>query len=224
MTDEQKLQQLFDAALKDSPRIDKAPAPLSPKATIPAAHAAPAPLTETQREAAAPPSANLGLDEKASSELANLLESQNQRKTSKLRRNSLISLATCLVIVGGGLGWFVQSPQRVQAFRQAVKEARSVGDIGAILASYQKSVDRVAARSNHINEATEAMGVSSNQDDAEDPNFEAEMLAISGGEGKSTAQRDQLLKEKFGKIAEAARTKAGRTTAENSANSSQPSR
>ncbi len=212
MTDQEKLQRLFDAALRDSSEIDKTPTRLLPKTPIPAARAIP--VAESVVEIQPEPSAqewgqtvaNLGLDEQASSELATLLEAQNQRTTSKRRRDAVITLVTCIAMVGGGFGWFVKSPERLRAFREAMTEVRSAGDVGAILANYQKAVDRIGARSNSIDEATESMGVSSNQDDAKDPNLEAEMLAMTGGEGKSVGQRNQLLQEKFGKIATAART------------------
>ena len=42
------------------------------------------------------------------------------------------------------------------------------------------------------------MGVSANQDDAVDPNMNAEMLSLMGGEGKTTGQRNQMVKNAFG--------------------------
>lgn len=219
MTDKEKLQRLFDAALKDMSEVDKVPTRSFPNPSTQNASAVPTsePVAEIQpgalpkpvEQAAAPPAANLGLDEKASAELATLLEAQNKRKASKRRRDALVTLTACIAIFGGGFGWFVQSAQRVQAFRETITEIRSAGDIAAILANYQKAVDRIGARADQINESTESMGVSSNQDGAKDPNLESEMLAMTGGEGKSVGQRNQILQEKFGKVAEAARAKTG---------------
>jgi hypothetical protein len=112
------------------------------------------------------------------------------------------SLVVFLGITGGGFGWFVSSPDRVQAVRDAAKEIRSAGDIAGMVAKYQKALDKIATRSQDIDKATESMGVSSSLEGLKDVNMDAEMKEMMGGEGKTVGERNRLLKEKFGSVKE----------------------
>jgi hypothetical protein len=204
MTDQVKLQRLFEAALKDSSDFNK---PFTRAFPTPQARVAgPVVVVQAQPELVEPPVvearveplANAGLNETDSAELGALLQEQQQRKTRKRRREALITLSVLVAVIGGGCGWFVQSPQRIQALNEAIRDIRSVGDVTSMVAKYQASLDKVAVRSKQIDQATEAMGVSSNEADEKDPNMEAEMLAMMGGEGKTTGQRNQMLQKSFG--------------------------
>ena len=202
MTHTEKLQQIFAAALKDNSEFDKAPTRAFPTpsgaqpmvASQPAPAQEPAPIVESPVE----PAANAGLSAAASAELGTLLDEQHQRKASKLRRETLATLAVILTLTGGGAGWFVQSPQRLQAMKEAVHDIRSVGDVKSIVAKYQAALDKIGDRSKQIDHATVTMGVSADQDDAVDPNMNAEMLSLMGGEGKTTGQRNQMVNNAFG--------------------------
>lgn len=207
MTDKEKLQRLFDAALKDSSEVSKAPTRAFPTAVAEAAVPAPvSPVAMTVLIPASPSvvvipeadAAKVGLTAEASAELGALLDEQMARKKRKHRREALVTLGVFLAITGGGFGWFVQSPQRVQAFTDAMRDIRSVGDVASMVAKYQAALDKVAVRSKQIDQATESMGVSSDQSGEEDPNMEAEMLAMMGGQGKTTGQRNQVLQQSFG--------------------------
>lgn len=222
MTHAEKLQLLFEAALKDSSEPLKPltrsfpstlsattaaaspPAPEPKPERVPVVEVPVAPIVEVPAppvvEVPAAPVVNAGLSDVASAELGKLLDEQHQRKTSKHRRELLITLSVLFALTGGGFGWFVQSPQRVAAFKEAIRDVRSVGDVKSMVAKYQAALDKVAVRSNQIDQATASMGVSANQDDAKDPNMDAEMLAMMGGEGKTTGQRNQLVQEKFGSM------------------------
>ena len=65
-----------------------------------------------------------------------------------------------VALVGGGCGWFVQSPYRMQAFGEAIREIRSVGDVAAMVAKYQAALDKIGTRPNHIDKATKTLGAS----------------------------------------------------------------
>jgi hypothetical protein len=99
------------------------------------------------------------------------------RQKRKRRRELIGTFVVLLGLNGGGLGGFVQSPSRLLAFREAMADIRSVGDVAAMVAKYQVALDKIATRSNQIDPATEAMG----------------------GEGKTTGQRNQKLQNAFGK-------------------------
>jgi hypothetical protein len=208
MTDKEKLNQLFQAALKGAANESKPlaralpkqesipmPAPLPQQepviATLPVAPFATEPLVV--------PMENAGLDLASSTELGIMLDEQNARLKRRHRRETILALAACLALTGGSYGWFVNSPARVEAFHQVIRDVRATGDIKGMVASYTKSLNKIAARSTQIDQSTMAMGVSANQDDAKDPNFDAEMKAMMGGQGKTTGDRNKLLKQAFGK-------------------------
>lgn len=223
MTDKEKLQKLFQAALLDASEekvtlaraypkstLDKlvaqAPTPTAPPVAI---QAVPEPVAMVPAQVVAPvaaatdfvqPMENAGLDAAAAEELRILLDEQNLRMRRKRRRETIGALAVFLAMTGGGFGWFVHSPDRVQAVRDAITEIRSVGDIAGIVAKYQKALDKIGTRSQDIAAATESMGVSSNQDGMKDVYMDAEMKQMMGGDGKTVGERNKLLQEKFGKV------------------------
>lgn len=144
------------------------------------------------------PMPNAGLDAATSAELAALLDEQHRRKVRRRRRDSLITVVLLFGLTGGGYGWFVQDPQRVQAFHDAIKDIRSAGDVAGLVAKYKKALEKVKVRSEQIDSATASMGIDPTKDDGKDPYFEEEMKGMMGGEGKTTGERNRLLKEKFG--------------------------
>ncbi len=229
-TNNEKLQQLFAAALKASPDEIKTPTRAFPTASampVPAVEPAaavfqavfeaPATVEESAPVAEAPevkpgfvkPMENAGLDEAESKELGILLDAQIKRKAKKRRREALITLAVFLGLTGGSFGWFVQSPQRVTAFKEAIHDIRSVGDIAGMVAKYKKSLDKIAARSQQIDDATASMGMSTSLEGEKDANMDAEMRQLMGSEGKTVGERNKLLGEKLGKFAKAATKKTG---------------
>lgn len=211
MTSHEKLQQLFQAALAAPEE------PVKPTRAFPAAPqppvTTPVPVIQPVFEAAAPaeamveetprPMANAGLSHAEAEELGQLLDEQNARVRRKRRRDALVAFGVFFGLSGGGFAWFIQSPARVQAAREAVRDVRSVGDISKMVSQYQLALKGVAARSNQIDQATRAMGVSSDQSAEEDPYFEKEMDQMAGssaGEGKTVGQRNQQLQKSFGSM------------------------
>ncbi|MGL5019541.1 MAG: hypothetical protein ACRDBP_15510 [Luteolibacter sp.] len=221
MTDKDKLQKLFQAALLDVSEekanlvraLPKAtggfPAPQAeiPCSPLPVAlpadeSAAPAPVSVAPATEFVQPMANAGLDAVSAEELRILLEEQHQRLKRRRRREMVGTLLFLLAFTGGGFGWFVHSPDRVQAFRDAVKEVRSVGDIAGMVAKYQKALAVIGTRAQDIDAATESMGVSSNQEGMQDVYLDAEMKEMMGGEGRTVGERNRMLQEKFGGVKE----------------------
>ncbi len=196
MTDQEKLQKLFDAALR-APE----PNPQEPAAAPAPPVAPPAPLasgTGTVVAASQPTAAavtrNTGLDDAASAELAALLDERHRRSRSRNRRNSLVTAAVLFGLAGGGYAWFVQSPQRVQALHDAMQDIRSVGDVKSIAAKYHQAFAKIQANSDRIGQASAALGSDPAKDDGKGPDLEGAMM---GTAGKTTGERDRLLKEKF---------------------------
>ncbi len=152
MTHAEKLQQIFEAALKDTSEITKPLTrvfPASPGA-MPVAASQPAPETEPEpariAEAPVARSVNAGRSDPAAVDLGALIEEQLPRKIRGHRR-ARITLGVLTILTGITFCWFVNSPQRVVAFNEATHDIRSVGDVGATVAKYQVALDKIAARS-----------------------------------------------------------------------------
>lgn len=225
MTDKEKLQKLFEAALKDpTPAAGSAPQRAFPATSTPhpVPVAAPAFRTTPQvsldavlPEPALEQSAQIPgvasatsnapvLDDAASSELGALLDEQIARQARKRRRDSLVAALVFFGLTGGGFGWFVQSPDRVEAFKSAMTEIRSVTDVKGLVAKYQAALDKISARSQQIDQATAAMGIDPSTVDDKDPNMDAEMKQLMGGEGKTVGERNRALQQAVGDRAKAA--------------------
>ncbi len=221
MTDKEKLQKLFQAALLDVNEEKATLARAYPKSTLdtlaaqaatpsaPLVPAQPEPVAMVPAQVVAPEAAamdfvkpmdNAGLDAAAAEELRILLEEQHRRLKRKRVRETVGALVVFLALFGGGFGWFVHSPDRVEAVRAAIKEVRSVGDIASMVAQYQKALDKIGTRSQDIDAATESMGVSASQEGMKDVHMDAEMKQMMGGEGKTAGERNRMLQEKFGSV------------------------
>jgi hypothetical protein len=211
MTDKQKLQHLFDAALKaptdfsGGPLQRAVPTAAAPAEPAPAASQVPAPqpsaalpgetdqAEQAEASAMAPP-----LDKAAADALGVLLDERVRRQARKRRRSALVTATVLLGLTGGGFGWFVQSPERVNAFTAAISEIRSVGDVKSMVARYQAALDRISVRGKQIDQATSALGVTPGVGNEADPHMEAEMKEMMGGEGTTVGQRNRALQKAFG--------------------------
>jgi hypothetical protein len=209
MTDQEKLQKLFDAALRDSSPIEKAPTRAVPTASAtpvvkamieenPASASAPAePETPSQPAAEAPV-----LDKEAAEELGTLLDEQVRRRRRKHRIESMVAAVTLIGLTGGSAGWFVQSPERMQALLSVIAEIRSVGDVQSMVAKYEAALKRISARGQQIDQASSAMGVKPGEKDEKDAYFDTEMKQMMGGEGKTAGERAGHMRQAFGKMQE----------------------
>jgi hypothetical protein len=215
MTDQAKLQQLFQAALKSPPAdygvnpvkqrsVPSAVSTALPTAAVAAVDKLPvaSPAVTAEEPAAASVEPGRGLNREESEALGALLDGQVRRRKRKHRMEALVTALVLFSMTTGGLGWFVSDASRVQAFQAAVREIRSVGDIKALVASYQESLDRIAARSNQIDHASMAMGSDPSKCTDEDPSMDAEMSEMMGEDGGPTVgSRNQRLRESFGDMA-----------------------
>ena len=218
MTDQEKLQKLFQAALQDPSDVNKAPTRAFPtssafSAPVPTpapvqveqpAHATSAsePDVIATEEAPVVLPSNAALDDKTSNELGALLDEQRIRISRKRRCDTLVVLGVMFALGGSGFGWFVQDPQRVQAFKDAIRDVRSIADVKTMVEKYRESLDKVAVRGQQIEQATDAMGVVRTAADEEDPYFEDEMKGMMGGKGKTVGERNKAMNDNFGHMQE----------------------
>jgi hypothetical protein len=213
MTNKEKLQELFDAALREptpatggppkravpesktsiTAPIEKSPL-LKPAPEVSLEVSLPGPTPEPMSVTLAAPA----LDREAAEQLGSLLDEKIRKTIRKRRRSALITALVLFGSLGGGAAWFVQSPERIEAFASAIREVRSVGDVKSIVAKFQKALDRVEARSQQIDQATAALGVTPSAEDEIDPNMNAEMKEMMGGEGRTVGERNGALQASFG--------------------------
>lgn len=156
----------------------------------------PSASSPSNRAQATPPAQNFDV---SSVEFAALIDERNLRMKRRQRRSTLITLLVLLAGVGGGYGWFISSPERVTAIKQAYGDVQSLGDIKGILARYQAALDKIAARGEKIDGATQAMGIDpSKSDPGKDPGFDTEMRAMMGSDGGPTSgERNAKLRERI---------------------------
>lgn len=166
MTDKQKLQQLFDAALKsptdftagppkrafptssvpDAEPVRVAPAPAACTETVEPSSPAVVNGSDTAVQPEAPTMAG-AFDAAAATELGTLLDEQLRRKSRKRKLEVLVTVAVLLGLTGGASAWFVQSPERVQACKETLRGIRSVDDVKSMVGKYQDTLNRISARS-----------------------------------------------------------------------------
>ena len=209
MTDQEKLQKLFDAALRDSSPVEKAPT-----RAVPMPSEAPKAAPQSEEKTAAAPvavvsdstrqtlAAEPAFDKTAAEQLGVLLDEQIRRKKRMHRTESLVTAIVLVALTGGSGAWFVQSPDRVHAFVSAIAEIRSVGDVKSMVAKYDAALERVSSRGQQIDEASKAMGITSNGKDEKDPYFDAEMKQMMGDEGKTMGDRAGRMQQAFGEMQE----------------------
>lgn len=248
MTDKQKLQQLFDAALKTpvpneglapkrafptptfevpsefashptpafvpAPGYAPAPAGYVPvQGYVPAPGYAPAPAFIPVPVPATPAQTVFEnveateetkteypeLDREAAEELGRLLDERIARKRRRRKLELLVTLILFVGTTGGGAAWFVQSPDRMQALREAIRDVRSYGDIKSMVAKYQEYINKIGVRNKQIDQASSVMGVDLARVDRTDDTMDAEMKQMMGKEGgKTLGERNKALHAAFG--------------------------
>lgn len=143
-------------------------------------------------------------DTALSEELGSILDAKVNKEKRRKRRGRIMLVLFFFSVTGGSAAWVVTNPERYEAVKQVITEIKSVGDIDAMVAKYQKALDKIAVRNEQIDAATESMGVDPDSaDHMEDQGFDKEMREMMGEDGgPTTAQRDKLLREKFKSVEE----------------------
>ncbi len=174
------------------------------KTSQPDAETQPQPTTSTPSASSTPV-----LDDAASDELGDLLEKKLKKESSSRKRGKFLRFATLILVVGGGITWFVQSEERVDKLKGIVSDVRSATDVNEMAGSYDESLEKVSARSKQIDQANAAMGVSDSSEDLNDPSLDKEMKDMMGGEGKTTGERDRAIQAAFGNRSNGSGVSAG---------------
>jgi|GEM_PF-2308187 len=147
---------------------------------------------------------------------AMLAESHDYRKKRKARQRVLVNMTIVVLflgLIGGAYGWYAVSPDnqaKVHGLWGNVTDftsGRSKESLSDFIDSYDESLDKIATRGEQVRVATVALGA---DPDAVDPEGDAALAAamkeMSGGETTSL-ERNALLREKVGGVAELLRSK-----------------
>lgn len=222
-TDKEKLQKLFEAALREPepPPFNKSES--SPQSAPPAVVQ---PTVSTSQESDREASGELlktesmaaeasSMSDAASEELAALLDEQHLRKSRRRRLETLVTLCVLLGSMAGGWVWFNSDPHRKQALREVMNDIHTLSDARLIATKYNDALDRIAARSRQIDQASVALGV--------DPTkpvvggaLDAQTKELSGGE-TTPIERAEMLKRNLSTFTESTvgstpESKAGQST------------
>ena len=144
------------------------------------------------------PTIAAGSHDAASAELAGILDKKMAKDNSKRKAQFLMILIVLAGGIGGGIAWFIQSPDRVTELKSAVTEVQSATDVESITGEYDKSLEKVAVRGNQLDEATSALGASTELKAGEDGYMDKEMKGMMGGEGKTAGERAHGMEKSFG--------------------------
>lgn len=201
------------APVQNAAPAASAPVPTPRPAPVSAPAARPAPAANTGGNAVQHDHAT-GLNKEQVD--AMLEESHEFRKKRKARQKvglNLLLVGLFLGLIGGAYGWYASSPDNQAKVHglwgdvQAVTSGESKDSLSDIIDSYDESLDKIAVRGAQVREATIALGADPDAVDAEgDAALEAAMKEMMGGE-TTTFERDQMVREKFGALAEVMRAK-----------------
>jgi len=207
MSPKTDLQRLFDAALKDTSDLDQKKLKLTPAAPSAPIDAVPITSPLLARPVAAPvieepaveeeTTVEVDFDRHLADELGAQLDAKVARQRRQRRRAILITLAAVITLVGGSYAWCVQTPERIAAFHKVMRDIRSATNVKTMVASYQESLDKIAVRGEQVDDSTESMGMSTDQEGMEDVHLDAEMKELIGEDSKSVGARNAKLAEKF---------------------------
>jgi len=148
-------------------------------------------------ESAGPPAG--GLDSNFHIEL----EARERRLKKKRALQSRSVTWALFAVVAGGAASYHFSPSfkaRVDGLMQNVRQSgKDVKTIGTITGSYDKQLEKVAAHGDQLDQATRSLGGDPAQTVAGDPNFDKQVMELTG-ENPSSTDRAGQLKEKFGGV------------------------
>lgn len=221
MTTQEKINQLAMAALSSAPPTPSLPKPatFTPAlenlreptiaVEIPAAIATDAPVLQAAPVAAEEVPAASPLQHQSDPEFAALIDERDVRMKKKLfRQRMTVNLLVVAFFAGTGT-WYANSPRAqaevaalIPAFRQSMKDVKMLGNI---LGTFDKQLQKIGTHGSAIDEATRSMGIDPTKvSEKDDLHMDKEMNEFTGGEGKTTHARDQLLQGKFGFVAKLA--------------------
>ncbi len=225
MTTQEKINQLAMAALSAAPPSPSLPKPAtftpaleklketSIAVEIPAMIASEAPVFQAAPVAAEEAPAGTPLQHQSDPEFNALIEEQDRKKKKQLFRQRMTVNLLVLAFFGSAGTWYANSPKAqaqvaalIPAFRQSVNDAKMLGNIPG---TFDKQLRKIGTHGTAIDEATRSMGTDPTKVAAnDDVHMDKEMNEFTRGEGKTTTQRNAMLKDKLGFVATLAGDKA----------------
>jgi hypothetical protein len=187
-TDKEKLQKLFEAALREPEPTTVNNRENSPPSATPVA-VQPTVPTSQERDCGASceplkpePMAVVAssMSDAASEELAGLLDDQHRRKSRRRRLETLVTLCVLFGGMAGGWVWFNSDAHRKQALREVLNDIHTLNDARLIAAKYENALDRIATRSRQIDQASATLGADPTQP-ASGGALDSQMKEFSGG-------------------------------------------
>ena len=190
-----------------------APAPAAEAAPV-AVKAAPAPAAAAAK-AIEIPEGHL----ESESELRSMLDARDDKKAKQHKRANIAVTTAILLVLGTAVTWLVVSPTahaKMNTLISAMKQSgKDIKGLATITGTYDKQLDKVAVQKARIDEASKALGVDPEADtSSQGSEIDGAMKQMSGGEGTTTAERDQKLNQKFGIVAKVAGRKTDKPAAE----------
>jgi hypothetical protein len=214
MTTQEKIEQLALAALRSGPPPAAAPKPATymapferPKtvALVEAAKDSAAPVLADASVALEPDAPAKSFRHESDPELRGEIDARDARIGKQRARRSLaVSLGLAALVAAAG-GWLAVSPSAraglaaiIPALKGGVEDVKM---IGSLTTRYDQQLEKISVRGDQISDATLALGADPEAlAEGVDPNMEAEMEQMMGGEGTTSVDRDKAFKEKFGVV------------------------
>lgn len=231
MTTQEKINELANRALRSGPPPAARPKPAtympsfeelksplfgSSPMTLPTAAPAPAAKAPESPVAATPEPAPA---DEPDTELRLMIASRDEQITRKRSRTSQALTCALLALVAASGTWIAVSPTargKVSALVSALKQGgQDMKGLASIMGTYDQQLEQVSVHGSRIDEASKALGVDPAVEvSSDDGGIEAAMKEMSGNEGPTSTERDELLKQKFGVVAKIAGRNTGKPAAE----------
>lgn len=141
-------------------------------------------------------------------DLSVLLDEQARRLKKKRQRANWVILVFLLTLGGSGGAWYAKSPENraaVAEILQNLKEGRKdlalVTDPVEMAQQFDESLAEINTRKEAIDQASMAMGI--DPTNVAEDGMNAEMKDMMGGEGRTVAERNLMLKQNMGGFVDA---------------------
>lgn len=205
MTTQERINQLAFAALQETPTppLPHEPAPVTGEAAPQASAkpfvftAAPMPVSPVATTTTPAP-----FETKAEADMRTLIDERERRLGRRRSLQSKLVTALVLSALAATGFWYAKSPEAqgwMQNLIPALKQSGKDLKMAASTEQYDKQLEKVAVRSDQIDEATRALGVDPKSvGEKDDLYLEKETREFMGENAPTTADRDRALRSTFG--------------------------
>lgn len=141
-------------------------------------------------------------------DLSVLLDEQAARLKKKRQRANWVILLFLLALGGSGGAWYAKSPENraavadlIQNLKDGRKDLAMVTDPVAMAQEFDESLAEINTRKDAIDQASLAMGI--DPTNVAEDGMNSEMKEMMGGEGRTVAERNAMLRQKMGGFVDA---------------------